>query len=118
MTPPLRLAKPLGIVYAEGERIGEIMHEQFARLTSAWLGRAYVFTGSIGPVFHDFRYRLEQDGKKRIIRAAAYSRQCYELAADRVEREFAWDDEGVEELKQWLQAQYEAFAAQENGGGI
>lgn len=93
------------------------MHEQFARLTAKWLERAHVYNGSIGGIFHDFRYRLEQNDTARCIRAAAYSKVCYELADDRAEREFPWDEAGVEALKAWLQERYEAFLNEENGDG-
>ena len=36
---------------------------------------------------------------------------CYEVAQDRQERDFPWDEAGVEELKQWLQAKYDQFSA-------
>ena len=91
------------------------MQECFERLTPTWLNRAYLYNGSIGRPFHDFRYRLAQDEKQKIIHAAAYSKVCYELAEDKQEQDFSWDDEGVGRLKEWLQQQYEAFLQQEGG---
>jgi len=91
------------------------MQECFERLSTNWLNRAYLYTGSIGETFHDFRYRLAQDEKARVIHAAAYSKVCYERAEDRTERDFPWDEAGVEELKRWLEEQYEAFVAREGG---
>lgn len=82
----------------------------FSQLTPGWFHRAYVYTGSVGPFQNDFRFRLAHDGEET-IHAASYSRVCYELAEDRQERDFPWNDEGVGELKQWLQSQYEAYAA-------
>lgn len=90
------------------------MQEDFARLTPNWLNRAYVYNGSIGRMNHDFRYRLEQDGKEQIIHAATYSKICYEKADDVQKKDFPWNEEGVEELKQWLQSNYETFIAQDN----
>ncbi len=92
------------------------MQEAFEQLTLNGLNRAYVYNGSIGRMKHDFRYRLEQDEKEQIIHAAAYSKICYEKADDIQKQDFPWSEEGVEELKQWLQSCYEAFAAQENAG--
>ena len=91
------------------------MQECFEQLTPDWLKRAFVYTGSVGPAFHDFRFRLAQDAKEQVIHAAAYSKVCYELAGDREERDFPWDEEGVEALKNWLEQKYEAFEQAESG---
>lgn len=40
---------------------------------------------------------------------AVYSNVCYELAQDKEERDFTWDEAGVETLKAWLQEKYEAY---------
>ena len=82
------------------------MHPQFACLTPHWFYRAYVYTGSIG----DFRYRFDRDADANMLHTAVYSRLCYEVADDVQKRDFSWDDAGVEELKSWLQRQYEAFS--------
>lgn len=51
-------------------------------------------------------------GRKRAYwHTAVYSVYCYEVAQDRQERDFPWDEAGVEELKQWLQAKYDQFSA-------
>ena len=52
------------------------MLEIFSRLTPAWLHRAYVYTGSVGPLWNDFRFRLAQDGDNNQVHAAVYSREC------------------------------------------
>lgn len=83
------------------------MHPQFAELTPRWFKRAFVYTGSIG----DFRYRFDMGKEKGILHTAVYSVYCYEVAQDRQERDFPWDEAGVEELKQWLQAKYDQFSA-------
>ena len=82
------------------------MHPSFEQLTPRWFHRAHVYVGSIGPCFHDFRYRFAQDPKAGTITASVYSEKCFELAEDVETREFPWTDEGVEELKQWLDAAY------------
>ena len=79
------------------------MHPQFSQLTVRWFFRAFNYTGSIG----DFRYRFLHDDKT--IHAAVYSVYCYEVAKDVLEQDFPWTDEGVADLKNWLQAHYEAF---------
>ena len=45
------------------------------------------------------------------MHAAVYSVYCYEVATDVKEQDFSWDDEGVAQLKQWLQTEHEAFQA-------
>ena len=80
------------------------MHPQFSQLTRRWFYRAFNYTGSIG----DFRYRFTHDNEET-LHAAVYSVYCYEVARDVVEQDFPWTDEGVEQLKAWLQERYEAF---------
>lgn len=89
------------------------MEAVFQQLTPISLNRAYLFNGSVGPAFHDFRFRIEQDEKEKLIHAAAYSKVCYEKADDVEKRDFPWDESGVAELREWLQAGYEAFCARE-----
>ena len=89
------------------------MLEIFSRLTPAWLHRAYVYTGSVGPLWNDFRFRLAQDGDNNQVHAAVYSRVCYELADDIVREDFPWDEPGIEALKGWLQERYGEFAAKQ-----
>ena len=81
------------------------MHPQFAQLTPQWFKRAFVYTGSIG----DFRYRYLMEKDHSAIHVAVYSRFCYEAATDVVEKDFPWDDEGVEQLKAWMQSALETF---------
>lgn len=85
------------------------MLDCFACLTPAWLQRAHVYTGSVGPAGNDFRFRLAMDGKEKIVHAAAYSKVCFELAADVRQRDFPWDEDGAAALRAWLQAEYEVF---------
>ncbi|MDO4810773.1 MAG: hypothetical protein Q3985_02390 [Eubacteriales bacterium] len=83
------------------------MHPQFDVLTPHWFNRAFVYTGSIG----DFRYRFATDKDNKQLHAAVYSMYCYEVATDVREQDFSWDNEGVEQLKQWLQKEYDTFCA-------
>ena len=85
------------------------MHQDFSRITPNWLNRAFIYNGSIGRPFHDFRYRLCQDAAAKTIHAAVYSSICYEKATDRQEKDFPWDESGVEEMKQWLEDWYLVF---------
>jgi len=89
------------------------MEKCFEVMTPNWLNRAHLFNGSIGPAFNSFNYRMEMDEKENVIYAATYSRLCYEKADDVVSKSFAWDDQGVEQMKEWLQSQYEAFQERE-----
>ena len=79
------------------------MTEFFAQLTPNFFHRAFNYTGSIG----DFRFRFVHDDDTS-IRAAVYTKLCYEKADDVEERDFPWNDEGVEELKAWLEERFQA----------
>ncbi len=81
------------------------MHPQFSQLTPRWFNRAFVYTGSIG----DFRYRFATDKENKLLHAAYYTVYCYEAATDVVEKDFSWDEEGVEALKMWLDTAHQAF---------
>ena len=47
----------------------------------------------------------------RLLHAAVYSQLCYELARDVEEQDFPWDDDGVQQLQDWLQSHYDAYCA-------
>ena len=83
------------------------MHPQFAQLNNQWFMRAFNYTGSIG----EFRYRYLMEKDHSVIHTAVYSHFCYEVATDVVERDFPWDDEGVEELKSWMQHALDTYTA-------
>ena len=83
------------------------MHPQFSELTPRWFDRAYIYTGSIG----EFRYRFAGDKDAGILHASVYSNVCYELACDKEEQDFPWDEPGVEALKTWLQEKYETYCS-------
>ena len=89
------------------------MEKCFEVMTPNWLNRAHMYNGSIGPAFNSFNYRMEMDEKEKVIYAATYSKLCYENADDVESKTFTWDDQGVEEMKTWLQSQYEAFQERE-----
>ena len=89
------------------------MLDQFACITPIWLNRAHVYTGSVGPLCHDYRYRLAMDGKEKVVHAARYSKLCFELATDVEKQDFPWDEDGTAALRQWLQDGYDAFRARE-----
>ena len=85
------------------------MQEFFQQLTPRWFQRAHVYVGSIGPCFHDFRFRFAQDEKEKKIAASVYTDVCFEAAKDVETREFPWDEEGVEALKQWLEEKFQQW---------
>ena len=87
------------------------MQEIFSQMTTGWFHRDYVYTGSVGQLF---RFRYEQGKTEEgepLLHAAVYSRVCYEKAEDVERRDFPWDEEGVEALKNWYEERYEQFAA-------
>ena len=81
------------------------MHAQFSVLTPRWFRRALVYTGSIG----EFRYRFANDHDAGLIHASVYTVFCYEAVRDVHNRDFSWDEQGVEALKEWLQSCYEIY---------
>ena len=83
------------------------MHPQFSQLTNQWFMRAFNYTGSIG----EFRYRYLMEKDHSTIHTAVYTHFCYEVATDVVERDFPWDDEGVEQLKAWMQHALDTYTA-------
>lgn len=79
------------------------LDEILPQLSPKWFDRATVYTGSQG----DFRYRFKKD--KETVSAAVYSGVCYEKAQDVEEQVFPRTDEGVEQLRQWIQARRDDF---------
>lgn len=83
------------------------MHPYFEVLTPRWFKRAFVYTGSIG----EFRYRFANDKENNLIHAAVYTH----FAMRRQGCAGKWifrDDEGVEQLKAWLQEKLEENSSQ------
>ena len=70
------------------------MHPNFSQLTPRWFKRAFVYTGNID----DFRYRFEMDKDNGLLHTADVQQQ-----------DFPWDDQGVEQLKAWLQERYDHY---------
>ena len=87
------------------------MQEFFQQLTPRWFQRAHVYVGSIGPCFHDFRFRFSQDEKGKQITASVYTNKCFELAEGVETRDFDWTEDGVEALKQWLEEKFQQWSA-------
>ena len=81
------------------------MHPQFSELTPRWFKRAFVYTGSIG----DFRYRFAMDKDAGVLHTAVYTVYCFAAANDVQQQDFPWDDQGVEQLKAWLQERYDHY---------
>ena len=82
------------------------LHPVFEEITPSWLDRAHVYTGSIGENGKDFRFRFEQKNKATTILASVYTVWCYEVAKDVHEKEFPWNNDGITELRDWLQHYY------------
>lgn len=96
------------------------MLEIFSQITPSWILRATYYTGSIGPLFHDFRFRYEQDrsdSEHRKLHAAVYSGACYEMAKDVQRRDFPWTEDGVAAMRQWFQDCYDSFQAEQASAG-
>lgn len=82
----------------------------FDFLTPHWLGRAHTYHGEMGPM----RYRFRMDAKEKTVEASVYTKLCFEAAADVVTETFAWDEEGVRALRDWMQGHYDRIT-RENG---
>lgn len=85
------------------------MHPYFEKLSPHEINKSTILTGSIGAAFEDFRYRIKPDTKEGKVYCATYSVLSYEKAQDVEEREYSYDEPGVEEMKLWLQEQYEKY---------
>lgn len=87
------------------------MHPYFEQMYLRWFDRAHFYAGSITDrdTKHVFCFRYEQSGDEKELKVSTYSNVCYEKANDVEEQSFPWTEEGVEQLKQWYQAQYEKF---------
>ncbi|MBR1841650.1 MAG: hypothetical protein IJ788_00055 [Oscillospiraceae bacterium] len=85
------------------------MHPYFEKLSPHELNKSTILTGSIGAAFEDFRYRIKPDTKEGKVLCSTYTALSYEKAQDVEEREYTYDEPGVEEMKLWLQEQYEKY---------
>jgi len=89
------------------------MHAKFELINKKWFDLASrQWTGCIEDRERglDFRYRFEHL-PENMLKLSAYSKLCYESAADVEEITVPWTEEGAEEAKRWYQAQYEKYLA-------
>ena len=79
------------------------MNGHFDFLDLQFFTRAAVFPGSVGT----FRYRFQRTGwfnkPESTIQAWVYENTSFELAKDIETETFLWTEDGVEELKSWLE---------------
>ncbi len=79
------------------------MEKHFAHLDVSFFTKASVFPGSLGT----FRYRFQRTGwpgkPDSTIQVWVYENTCFELAKDVETETFPWTEDGVEELKEWLE---------------
>lgn len=78
------------------------MERQFEFLTVQFFTKASVYPGSLGT----FRYRVCPDGlagkPDSTIQVWVYENVSFELAQDVETKTFPWTEEGVEQIKDWL----------------
>ena len=83
------------------------MDNSFDFLNVSFFTKATVFPGSVG----SFRYRFARTGwpgkPEASIQAWTYENVCFELAQEIETATFPWTEEGVEELRTWLQEQFQ-----------
>lgn len=85
------------------------MERKFDHLTPRWLARAHVYHGQQDAM----RYRFAMNDKEKTVEASVYTNVCYELAQDVQTETFAWDEDGVAALREWMQRQYERICGDE-----
>ena len=49
------------------------------------------------------------DKDNGLLHTAVYTVYCFEVAKDVQQQDFPWDDQGVEQLKAWLQERYDHY---------
>ena len=83
------------------------MKNHFDFLNMNFFTRAAVFPGSLGT----FRYRFQRNGwlnkPDSTIQVWVYENVCFELAQDIETETFPWTEEGVSEIKAWLEQKLE-----------
>jgi len=83
------------------------MKDYFDFLDMNFFTRAAVFLGSLGT----FRYRFQRNGwlnkPDSTIQVWVYENVCFELAQDIETETFPWTEEGVSEIKAWLEQKLE-----------
>jgi hypothetical protein len=83
------------------------MRSEFERLTYSTIRIASVWTASVG----DFRYRILFDFATDAMEVFTYSKVCFEKAGDVESRKFEIKDRDITPVKEWLDSQYEKYAA-------
>lgn len=84
------------------ERENEVIMGQFDHLNVAFFTKAAIYPGSIGT----FRYRFQREGwtdGKGTLTVWVYENTSFELAKDVESQTFPWTEEGVEQVKAWLE---------------
>ena len=74
----------------------------FDHLNVAFFTKASIYPGSIGT----FRYRFQREGwpdGKGTLTVWVYENTSFELAKDVESQTFPWTEEGVEQVKAWLE---------------
>ena len=74
----------------------------FDHLNVAFFTKAAIYPGSIGT----FRYRFQREGwtdGKGTLTVWVYENTSFELAEDVESQTFPWTEEGVEQVKAWLE---------------
>lgn len=82
------------------------MIDRFAELTMNFFQKAEIFPGSLGK----FRFRCKRTGKmgQGSLEVWVYEDICFELAQHIESAVFSWTEEGVADLRIWLNERYEA----------
>lgn len=102
------VAEPGGVWYAEGEKYTaagrkcEAVMGHFDHLNVAFFTKAAIYPGSVGT----FRYRFQREGwtdGKGTLTVWVYENTSFELAHDVESQTFPWTEEGVEQVKAWLE---------------
>ena len=85
------------------------MNETFDFLDMSFFTRASIFPGSVGT----FRYRFQRSGwlnkDGSAIQVWVYENTSFELAQEIETETFPWTEEGVEQIKAWLEQKLMAF---------
>lgn len=88
------------------------MENHFDFLNVSFFTRASVFPGSLGT----FRYRFQRTGwpgkPESTIQVWVYENTSFELAQNVETATFDWTEDGVEQLKKWLEQKLEERGTQ------
>lgn len=99
----LRFDRQTAICYSRERKRGVQMEQHFEFLDMNFFTRASVFPGSLGT----FRYRFKRTGwlnkPDSEIQVWVYENTSFELAQEIETETFPWTEEGVEQIKAWLE---------------